>query len=299
VEFDLRNVRVLQPDMDLLVTRMNTAVLGGWAMVSDGRRAIGLPVGPEHDIFLRPMNFIEVPAGGGKAAVRSAVKAARRLTAEGKRRLARAHRGMFEEIAAGLVEREQKDIMPLARRLLGPKALKDGTKAMADFIVANDAYYETYPAVVKKAMLPAVMVYGELIQGIAASEVGAEAAMTPEMMKFLGAYAEGVGTFWASSSRGQIRSVAEDAIAKMSDPIEAISGRFAEWAEKRPGKTGEWETSRIGSTVSSETYRNAGRSSVWSANANCCPICEDMDGQSVTDLAPPLHEGCACTVEPG
>jgi len=298
VEFDLRNVRVLQPDMDLLFTRMNTAVLGGWAMVSDGRRAVGLPVGPEHDVFLRPMNFIEVPAGGGKAARTSAVKQAKARSTAARRRLATAYRGIFEEVAASLVAGEEKDIMPLARRLLGPKALKS-TKAMPDFVAANDAYYESYPAVVKKAMLPVVMTYGEAVLGVAAVEVGAQAAMTPEMMAFLDAYAEGVGTFWASSSRGQIRSVAEKAIAESVNPVEALSGRFVEWAEKRPGKTGDWETSRLGSAVSTETYRKAGLSARWVAGADACPICDDMDGQSVTDLEPPLHTGCACTVEPG
>jgi hypothetical protein len=293
VEFDLSRVRVLQPDMDQLFTRMGAGVNAGFVMVSDARRAVGLPVNPEHDIFIRPMNMIEIPASGGKAAQRSAVKAAKARTVAARRRLARAHRSLFEGVAASLVEREEKDIMPLARRLLGPKALKaHGTKAMADFVAANDAYYENYPAVVKKAMLPVVMTYGEAVQGIAAAEVGVAAAMTPEMMAFLDAYAEGIGTFWASSSRGQIRSVVEDAIAKMSDPVEALSGRFTEWAEKRPGKTGDWETSRLGSAVSTETYRKAGLSARWVAGADACPICDDMDGQTVTDLEPPLHTGC-------
>ena len=306
VEFDLSRVRVLQPDMDHLFSRMGAGVNAGFVMVSDARRAVGLPVNPEHDIFIRPMNMIEIPAFGGKAAHRGAVKAAHRgavkaakaRTVAVRRQLAQAHRSLFEEVAASLVAGEEKDIMPLARRLLGPKKAH-GTKAMADFVAANDAYYETYPSVVKKAMLPVVMTYGEAVLGVAAAEVGAQAAMTPEMMAFLDAYAEGIGTFWASSSRGQIRSVAEKAIAEGVAPVEALTGRFAEWAEKRPGKTGDWETSRLGSAVSTETYRKAGLSARWVAGADACPICDDMDGQSVTDLEPPLHTGCACTVEPG
>lgn len=63
VEFDLSRVRVLQPDQDKLAERQNRMVMGGWAMVSDARRSMGLPVDPERDdIFLRPLQLMPVPA---------------------------------------------------------------------------------------------------------------------------------------------------------------------------------------------------------------------------------------------
>ena len=63
--FDLSRVRVLQEDMNELANRHDKAIRGGWGMVSDGRRAIGLPVDEARDnIFLRPMNYVEVPTDG-------------------------------------------------------------------------------------------------------------------------------------------------------------------------------------------------------------------------------------------
>jgi HK97 family phage portal protein len=62
VDLDRSQVRILQEDQDSLYTRVDTAVKGGWATVADARRAVGLPVDETHDIYLRPVNVIEVPA---------------------------------------------------------------------------------------------------------------------------------------------------------------------------------------------------------------------------------------------
>jgi len=53
LRFDLTEVRALSQDEDLTVKRLDTAIQGGWATVAEGRRTIGLPVLPEHDVFLR------------------------------------------------------------------------------------------------------------------------------------------------------------------------------------------------------------------------------------------------------
>jgi len=66
VAFDLTNVRALQPDMDKVYLRVDRAVRGGWAKVAEGKRAVGLPVGPDDDVYLRPFNI--VPTRDGSAA---------------------------------------------------------------------------------------------------------------------------------------------------------------------------------------------------------------------------------------
>lgn len=67
VRYDTRDVRALQPDKDKAATRMNTAVVGGWAMVSEARGELGLPVDDSHAVFLRPIGVDEVPAGDNRA----------------------------------------------------------------------------------------------------------------------------------------------------------------------------------------------------------------------------------------
>ena len=46
-------------------------------------------------------------------------------------------------------------------------------------------------------------------------------------------------------------------------------------------------------------FKAAGYSSVWRAASGSCKICTLMHDQTVTALTPPLHKGCACTVDKG
>lgn len=64
VAFDLSNVRVLQEDENKRAERWNTMVKGGWVMVSEGRRAVGLESEPSDDVYLRSFNTIEVTKSG-------------------------------------------------------------------------------------------------------------------------------------------------------------------------------------------------------------------------------------------
>lgn len=63
ISFDLSGIRVLQEDQNKLWMRMDVAVKGGWAMVSEARRAVGLPVEPEHDVYLRTFSVEAIPKG--------------------------------------------------------------------------------------------------------------------------------------------------------------------------------------------------------------------------------------------
>ena len=63
VEFDTSQVTALEEDMNERATRWNTLIAGGWALVSDGRRAMGLDVNPADEVYLRGLATIEVPAG--------------------------------------------------------------------------------------------------------------------------------------------------------------------------------------------------------------------------------------------
>ena len=69
VGFALSRVRVLQEDRMKQAGRLNTMVAGGWATVGEARREWGgLPVDETHDIFLRPVNLVAVPADGSTPA---------------------------------------------------------------------------------------------------------------------------------------------------------------------------------------------------------------------------------------
>jgi HK97 family phage portal protein len=61
--FDLSKVRVLQEDLYRQAQRHDLMIRGGWEMVIEGRRGMGLEVDNTRDqVFLRPMNITTVPA---------------------------------------------------------------------------------------------------------------------------------------------------------------------------------------------------------------------------------------------
>ena len=56
-KYDLNEVRALDVDKGEVFKRMQTGVAGGWITVAEARKAVGLEHGPEHEVFLRPLNL--------------------------------------------------------------------------------------------------------------------------------------------------------------------------------------------------------------------------------------------------
>ena len=63
-EYDIGNVRALADDKDNLYKRMNTAVQGGWVTIGEARKVVGLEADDRHDVYLRPLNMIQVTEDG-------------------------------------------------------------------------------------------------------------------------------------------------------------------------------------------------------------------------------------------
>ncbi len=63
-EFDYSEVRALQEDMDELYKRVNTGVQGGWITIGEARKVVGLEADDKHDIYLRPLNTIQITEDG-------------------------------------------------------------------------------------------------------------------------------------------------------------------------------------------------------------------------------------------
>ena len=60
LQMDLTEVRALKKDEKDEVEKIDTAVQGGWALVSEARTLIGLPVDPSHEVFLRNISTFAV-----------------------------------------------------------------------------------------------------------------------------------------------------------------------------------------------------------------------------------------------
>ena len=63
-EYDIGGVRALADDKDNLYKRMNTAVQGGWVTIGEARKVVGLEADDRHDVYLRPLNMIQVTEDG-------------------------------------------------------------------------------------------------------------------------------------------------------------------------------------------------------------------------------------------
>jgi HK97 family phage portal protein len=63
-EFDYTKVRALSEDMDELYKRVNTGVQGGWITIGEARKVVGLEADDRHDIYLRPLNTVQITEDG-------------------------------------------------------------------------------------------------------------------------------------------------------------------------------------------------------------------------------------------
>ena len=63
-DYDIQSVRALQPDVDNLYKRVNMGVSGGWITIGEARKVVGLEVDKNHDVYLRPLNMIQVDEAG-------------------------------------------------------------------------------------------------------------------------------------------------------------------------------------------------------------------------------------------
>lgn len=128
-----------------------------------------------------------------------------------------------------------------------------------------------------------------------------------------------------NSSRIQLQEVLAE--AGEDGATEALQARFAEWAEKRPGKVAANETIRTANALAVEMMRSEGVvTKRWATSgSDSCPYCTSLDGTAVeierpfftpsdsyqpegadtpltftTEIgAPPVHQGCSCSVVPG
>ena len=64
LRFDVSDIRALQPDLNRQAEQLRILVQSQIMTQGEAREAQGLEVGPEHDVFLYPLNVVPVPAGG-------------------------------------------------------------------------------------------------------------------------------------------------------------------------------------------------------------------------------------------
>ena len=285
---------------------------------------------PGGDELWMPMNMIPASMAMSRAAdlggdSRSLEKRVRALGATRpqrgaafRSRLAGSYKKIFQDAANRMVKREVQDVGKAAKKMLGSRSLEE-------FEVWLEDYYRKFPEVAEKIMLPAYASYAEALLAAASQEIDVEAEMTPELEEFTRRVAAAFAQKHSGSSRGQLRQITNRAVMEGEDPLKAIEERLGEWEEKVPSKISLRETIRFGGAFARAFFFSAGVTAlVWVAGAKACPLCQELDGQSVGRMAsfvakgaevtaegsepltvdsninhPPLHDGCECMISPG
>lgn len=232
-----------------------------------------------------------------------------------RRRLRDAHRQAFQEGARRFVRPEAQELRRAVKRAMDGA---DPAKALNDWI---DEFYPGHRRTVYRVMRPLFFALASVVADAAFDEV----ATDPEdVSEFVDAYTAVFVEREASSSIGQIRSLIRE--TEHDKLEETLRTRADEWEEKRPGKVAGREIVRVASGAARWAWQTAGVASmVWRANAEACPLCQEMDGKKVPTRGyfasagdsinpgddtsplvvdqpiggPPLHDGCECDIVPG
>jgi len=301
---------------------------GGWLtanMILEMENKNPLP-GDEGNIALVPLNMMnaaDIASTPKPASTNRAIE----LRAQGKinrQRLRKAYHPLFSDVAQRIVKREVTDLRAGVKKYL----LRGNVKEFNDWLGTyyNDLSFKDY---VTKTVKSVMTTYGGEIHTVASQRIGAD-AKPDEVASFIGSYADMYVSRHVGRSMKAIQRCLEkrsnrasvDDMAALGDDL---NSEFDSWDENRADSIATNETVREDNAVSKETWMLGGITAlVWSANANCCPICAEMDGnivgievnfldagealdvpgidtpfESSSDAGhPPIHDGCECSVEP-
>jgi hypothetical protein len=233
-----------------------------------------------------------------------------------RRKLAQSFERLFEDVATRIVRREKADIMRQAKRLL--------ERDEQSFAVWLEEFYREAPDWMIKMFLPVLLTYTEAIQAQAASEVGTEVELTPELQEWMKGYAEIWAQNYTSASLGQLQAIIRQALEENEDVYELIEERLTEWEERRPQKVAKKETVEASNVIAKHVFAAAGFTRLrWvNTGSDVCPYCEELHGRIVgidqpflgkndslacddgamlirkPAFTPPIHQGCVCQIEP-
>ena len=299
----------------------------GWASANDIREIENqnpLP-GEQGDVYLIPMNMIAAgqmnepkPLPMIEEKSRSVKEQRSIKSAQNRGRLTKAYERVFADAMQRVVKREAADIRRAANKTLTER---DST----DFMLYLEDYYKKAPEWIRKVVMPVFMTFADIIQAEAAKEVNIEAAMTPELEKFVDDYTDKFSAYYAGSSERQLKALVRDAPAEGLNPGDVVLERLDEWEEKRAEKTAMTESVRVSGAVAKFVFVGAGvRLLKWvTTGSNNCPYCKEMNGRVVgieqpflgkddnlesedgrmkinrPTAFPPLHQGCRCVIIPG
>jgi HK97 family phage portal protein len=260
----------------------------GWYSANDVRELENMNPVQGGDEYMVPLNMM--PASMQLEAPQEKALQLKAGTDVSKRRAA--------VLRATIAERHTRPFADAARKLVAyeSRAFRKGivhldTKDALTFEAwVTEFYGPDFKAYIVKRMSPAMKALADAIFPIASDEAGGDGKEQDEAK--LKAYVEDFADRYMAVHKGQALAI---------ETAEAAQVMLDEWAEVAADKIAQAETVGLSNAVAKLAFAAAGvRALRWvTIGSDNCPACTDLDGQTVTTLAPPLHDGCLCQLSPG
>jgi len=212
------------------------------------------------------------------------VKARGKRGAMHRAKAAASYKAAFVRAAAPIVRYEIREVGKAAKLHL--KTAKAFDKWLSQF------YGDAFKVYVVKRMTPVMRALAEAVFPLASAEVNSKEPMDEAKLK---AYIDGFADRYMAVHKGQMAEA-----MKQDDPVNAVSEALDAWSEVAADRVATAETVGLGNAIAKLAFLGAGiRTLRWIAvGSDNCPACQALDGQTVTTLSPPLHEGCICQLGP-
>jgi len=220
----------------------------------------------------------------------------------------RYHR-LIKNKAEEIVQREVNKIRDLVN-----KELKSEKRNEINFRDALVKFYDDkFPAEIKKTMTAVIRDLADAVAREAAKEAGLK---DYNIDNFFNEYITAMSQRYAGYSRGQLLALINEA-GDLDEAVEYVEQRLVEWEEKKSESIALEQSVKAEGAFTRSVYAAAGVVElVWIANANCCEICQELDGKVVgieqvfieegdqisdfkaggAKLHPPLHDKCECSI---
>jgi HK97 family phage portal protein len=277
--------------------------------------------GDEHYVELnripisQAVKMEEPPKRAEQRALSVLTETRNRRAAKERTRIRKSFKPVFEDFVGRIARRERNDILAKAKKMLATRSVSDLSAWLEDF-------YRDLPDYIQKQARPAYEAFITEINRSAAEQAGVDAATKAELASWAKRYAEGLGTKYSRESLGELKGVLD---ILGDDPAADLEAYLTEREDTQPEKTWRHETVFIAGAVAGATWAAGGFTKErWVANANACPICQELDGVTTSIsgsfvpsgttlnadeeqgpveihrdiIHPPLHGACSCDIAP-
>ncbi|HHE04909.1 MAG TPA: phage portal protein, partial [candidate division WOR-3 bacterium] len=236
----------------------------------------------------------------------------------GRERLQKKYLPVVEDAFSNLVSSEVDEIRKAIEKHLQER------NAIDFELWLNEFYTKDFSSKFLNEIGPYLRTYAESVSEVAASEIGVEYKMTPELEEFINKYTEIYSLRYTGSSANQIKKLIGE--SDTEDVVGVLSERLNEWIEKRPLKEAADTVARMNGAITRAYFKGAGIIKlIWvTRGAKPCIYCRSLHGKVVgidkpflekgvyqpsgaegqffirgPHYHPPIHRACQCMVRAG